>query len=62
MSAYLVKCIANLDHFIRIVLKVALAIILDVGPAMSQAAPGHETPLETSVKAIKMILTRKVRN
>ena len=36
-------------------------MILDVGPAMCQAAPGHETALETSVKAIKMILTRKVR-
>jgi negative regulator of genetic competence, sporulation and motility len=28
---------------------------------MCQAAPGHESTLETSVKAIKMIVTRKVQ-
>jgi hypothetical protein len=28
---------------------------------MCQAAPGHESALETSVKAIKMIVTRKVQ-
>ncbi|CAB4037570.1 X-ray repair cross-complementing 5-like [Paramuricea clavata] len=40
--------------------KTFLVIILDVGPSMCQAAAGHETALETSVKAIKMILTRKM--
>ncbi|XP_028404243.1 X-ray repair cross-complementing protein 5-like [Dendronephthya gigantea] len=40
--------------------KTFLALILDVGPAMCQAPAGHETALETSVKAIKMILTRKM--
>ena len=39
----------------------AVVIILDVGPSMCQAAPGHATSLETSVKAINMILQRKVR-
>ena len=38
----------------------AVVIILDVGPSMCQAAPGHATPLETSVKAINMIIQRKV--
>ena len=39
----------------------AVVIILDVSPSMCQAAPGHATSLETSVKAINMILQRKVR-
>lgn len=39
----------------------AVVIILDVSPSMCQAAPGHATSLETSVKAVNMILQRKVR-
>ena len=39
----------------------AVVIILDVSPSMCQAAPGHATSLETSVKAINMIIQRKVR-
>ena len=38
----------------------AVVIILDVGPSMCQAPPGHSTSLETSVKAINMIIQRKV--
>ncbi|KAK3699754.1 hypothetical protein QZH41_015603, partial [Actinostola sp. cb2023] len=38
----------------------AVAIILDVGLSMTQAPPGHETPLETSIKAINMIIQRKM--
>ena len=38
----------------------AVVIILDVGPSMCQAAPGHSTSLEISVKAINMIIQRKV--
>lgn len=38
----------------------AVVIVLDVGPSMCQAAPGHSTSLEISVKAINMIIQRKV--
>jgi len=38
----------------------AVVIILDVGPSMCHAAPGHSTSLEVSVKAINMIIQRKV--
>jgi len=38
----------------------AVVIILDVGPSMCQAPPGHSTSLEISVKAINMIIQRKV--
>ncbi|XP_068705465.1 X-ray repair cross-complementing protein 5-like [Montipora foliosa] len=40
--------------------KDAVVIILDVGPSMCQAPPGHATSLETSVKAINMIVQRKM--
>ncbi|KXJ16193.1 X-ray repair cross-complementing protein 5 [Exaiptasia diaphana] len=40
--------------------KDAVAIILDVSLSMTQAPPGHETPLETSTKAINMIIQRKM--
>lgn len=43
------------------VTKDAVVIILDVGPSMCQAAPGHSTSLEISVKAVNMIVQRKVR-
>ena len=39
----------------------ALAIVLDIGPAMNQAGPGEPTDLQTSLTAIKMILQRKVK-
>lgn len=38
----------------------AVVIILDVGPSMCQAPAGYATSLETSVKAINMIIQRKV--
>lgn len=38
----------------------AVVIILDVGPSMCQAPAGHATSVETSVKAINMIIQRKV--
>lgn len=38
----------------------AVVIILDVGPSMCQALAGHSTSLEVSVKAINMIIQRKV--
>lgn len=41
--------------------KDAVVIILDVGPSMCQALPGHSTSLEISVKAVNMIIQRKVR-
>ncbi|XP_070533798.1 X-ray repair cross-complementing protein 5-like [Ptychodera flava] len=40
--------------------KEAMVICLDVGPSMNQAPAGHETCLETSIKAISRILQRKV--
>ena len=40
----------------------AVVIILDVGPSMCQAPPGHSTSLEISVKAINMIIQRKVQH
>ncbi|EDO36675.1 predicted protein [Nematostella vectensis] len=40
--------------------KDAVAIILDIGPSMSSAPPGHETSLELSIKAINMIIQRKM--
>ncbi|XP_020607078.1 X-ray repair cross-complementing protein 5-like [Orbicella faveolata] len=40
--------------------KDAVVIILDVGPSMCQALAGHSTSLEVSVKAINMIIQRKV--
>ncbi|KAJ7388679.1 X-ray repair cross-complementing protein 5 [Desmophyllum pertusum] len=40
--------------------KDAVVIILDVGPSMCQAPPGHSTYLEISVKAINMIIQRKM--
>ena len=43
------------------VTKDAVVIILDVGPSMCQALPGHSTSLEISVKAVNMIVQRKVR-
>ena len=43
------------------VTKDAVVIILDVGPSMCQAPPGHSTSLEISVKAVNMIIQRKVR-
>ncbi len=39
----------------------AIAIVLDVGPAMNQAPPGESTDLQTSLDAINMILQRKVK-
>lgn len=41
-------------------LQEAIAIVLDVGPSMNNAPPGEETPLQTAVDAIKMIIQRKV--
>lgn len=41
-------------------LQEAIAIVLDVGPGMNQAAPGESTDLETSLIAVRMILQRKV--
>lgn len=38
----------------------AIGIVLDVGPSMNQAPPGEETPLQTAITAITMILQRKV--
>ena len=43
------------------VTKDAVVIILDVGPSMCQAPPSHSTSLEISVKAVNMIVQRKVR-
>nr|XP_011424766.2 X-ray repair cross-complementing protein 5 [Crassostrea gigas] len=40
--------------------KEAIAIVLDVGPSMNNAPPGEETPLQTAVDAIKMIIQRKM--
>nr|XP_058950192.1 X-ray repair cross-complementing protein 5-like [Pocillopora verrucosa] len=40
--------------------KDAVVIILDVGPSMCQALPGHSTSLEISVKAVNMIVQRKM--
>ncbi|KAL9961622.1 hypothetical protein ACROYT_G030604 [Oculina patagonica] len=40
--------------------KDAVVIILDVGPSMCQAPPSHSTSLEISVKAINMIIQRKM--
>ncbi|XP_046839076.1 X-ray repair cross-complementing protein 5-like [Xenia sp. Carnegie-2017] len=41
--------------------KTYTVLILDTGPAMCHARPGaDETPLETSLKAIKLILARKM--
>ncbi|XP_061178116.1 X-ray repair cross-complementing protein 5-like [Saccostrea echinata] len=40
--------------------KEAIAIVLDIGPSMNNAPPGEETPLQTAVDAIKMILQRKM--
>ena len=42
------------------VTKDAVVIILDVGPSMCKAPPGHSTSLEISVKAVNMIIQRKV--
>lgn len=40
--------------------KEAIAIVLDVGPGMTEAPPGVETALKSSVEAIKRILQRKM--
>ncbi|XP_064596853.1 X-ray repair cross-complementing protein 5-like [Liolophura sinensis] len=40
--------------------KEAIGIVLDVGPSMNQAPPGEETPLQTAIAAITMILQRKM--
>ncbi|KAK7458656.1 hypothetical protein BaRGS_00039108, partial [Batillaria attramentaria] len=40
--------------------KEAIAIVLDVGPSMNQAAPGEATSLQTAITAITMILQRKM--
>ncbi|XP_022297407.2 X-ray repair cross-complementing protein 5-like [Crassostrea virginica] len=40
--------------------KEAIAIVLDVGPSMNNAPPGEETPLQTAIDAIKMIIQRKM--
>ncbi|XP_048780641.2 X-ray repair cross-complementing protein 5-like isoform X2 [Ostrea edulis] len=41
-------------------MKEAIAIVLDIGPSMNNAPPGEETPMQTAVDAIKMILQRKM--
>ena len=46
--------------FVVIVSQEAIAIVLDVGPSMNQAAPGEATYLQTAIQAITMILQRKV--
>ena len=43
-----------------IYLQEAIAIVLEVGPSMGQAAAGDCTALQTSLEAIDMILQRKV--
>jgi len=44
-----------------ILLQEALAIVLDVGPGMSQGPDGDATYFEQSRTAVDMILQRKVR-
>lgn len=41
-------------------LQEAVAIVLDVGPSMTQASPGEQSHLQVSLEAINMILQRKV--
>lgn len=41
-------------------LQEAVAIVLDVGPSMTQAPPGEQSHLQVSLEAINMILQRKV--
>ncbi|XP_039247751.2 X-ray repair cross-complementing protein 5-like [Styela clava] len=40
--------------------KDAIVLCLDVGPGMTQAPPGSDTPLESSIKIISMMLQRKI--
>ncbi|XP_023933350.1 X-ray repair cross-complementing protein 5 [Lingula anatina] len=40
--------------------KEAIAIVLDVGPSMSESPPGTSTPLQQAGTAITMILQRKI--
>ncbi|CAF4636446.1 unnamed protein product, partial [Rotaria sp. Silwood2] len=39
--------------------KEALALVVDVGIGMSQAAPGHDTPLQLASDILQMIVQRK---
>ncbi|CAF4451221.1 unnamed protein product, partial [Rotaria sp. Silwood2] len=40
--------------------KEALALVVDVGIGMSQAAPGHDTPLQLASDILQMIVQRKM--
>ncbi|XP_035659820.1 X-ray repair cross-complementing protein 5-like [Branchiostoma floridae] len=40
--------------------KEAMVLVVDVGPLMAQAPPGHVTPLENAKDAISMLLQRKM--
>ncbi|KAK3087491.1 hypothetical protein FSP39_006603, partial [Pinctada imbricata] len=41
-------------------LKEAIAIVVDIGPSMNNAPPGEDTPLQTALDAITMIVQRKM--
>ena len=43
-----------------IYLQEAIALVLDIGPTMTQAPPGVDTPLQKALETITMILQRKV--
>lgn len=50
----------NYELPLCVCLQEVVAIVLDVGPSMTQAPPGEQSHLQVSLEAINMILQRKV--
>jgi len=50
----------NYELPLCVFLQEVVAIVLDVGPSMTQAPPGEQSHLQVSLEAINMILQRKV--